>query len=115
MAIWTLTPDGDGLRVQADGALVCSLAPDGVQLGSLLAPTGSIDALTAWLVRGNELLLQASSPPDPPADTDVKLFVDGTTGHLSLMDSTGQVWPFDPRLFAAAPAPAPAPKTEAPA
>ena len=115
MAQWTITTDGDGLRVQADGATVISCAPDGVQLVSLLAHTGSIDALTAWAIRNNELLLQATSPPDPPGDTDVKLFVDGTTGHLSLMDSSGQVWPFDPRLFAAAPVVPAAPKTEAPA
>ena len=103
MAQWTITTDGDGLLVQADGATVISIAPDGVQLVALLAHTGSIDELTAWLVRGNELLMQATSPPEPPGDGDVKWFLDGTTGHWSMMTPDGTVYPFDPRLFAAAP------------
>ena len=114
MAQWTITTDGDGLRVQADGATVLSIAPDGVQLVALLSHTVSVDDLTAWAIRNNELTLQASSPPTPPGTGDVKLFLDGTTGHLALMDDAGQVWPFDPRLFAAAPVaePKPAPPVE---
>ena len=103
MAQWTITTDGDGLRVQADGQTVISCTPDGVQLVSLLTHTGSIDELTAWLVRANEWLSQATSPPEPPGAGDVKWFLDGTTGHWSMMDDAGTVYPWDPRLFAATP------------
>ena len=103
MAQWTIQTTDDAYSITVDNTRVLSADGQGVTTAYIGAQTGEVQALTAWAIRNNELTLQASSPPDPPGEGDVKLFLDGTTGHLALMTPDGTIYPFDPRLFAAAP------------
>ena len=113
MAAWTIQFTDGGWTVQADGVTVVTGDDQGVRFAFLGAQQTDFASLIAVLMRGNALTLEAGSPPDPPAPGAVTLFVDAATGHLALMDDAGQVWPFDPRLFAAAPV-AVAPKAAPP-